>query len=136
MVQYFQALTSDAEREPFGNQIAAAFCSMAELYLTDLWYGFTTSLAVVHLPHRSFAPTAETDCAQLIDLALKYGPNSPEPLQLLCNFRISQQRNADALAALQRRCGACGKLISLVSCVVWPCGTRRRRRIYHLMISA
>lgn len=38
MLQYFQSLKSDAEREPFANQIAAVFCSMAEVYLTDLWY--------------------------------------------------------------------------------------------------
>lgn len=115
MLQYFQSLKSDAEREPFANQIAAVFCSMAEVYLTDLWYVQSASCACMQaLMSASHVPNAETECSQLVGMALKYAPNSPEPLQLLCNLRISQKQNGEALAALQRRC-VCGRAACLVT---------------------
>ena len=117
MLQHFQALQSDAEREPFANQIAAVFCSMAEVYLTDLWYVqyIAECAGMQALTSASHAPNAETECSQLVGMALKYAPNSPEPLQLLCNLRISQKQNGEALAALQRRCVCVWVLDALIT---------------------
>mmetsp|Transcript_42292 Transcript_42292/g.50724 ORF Transcript_42292/g.50724 Transcript_42292/m.50724 type:complete len:474 (+) Transcript_42292:99-1520(+) len=69
-------------------QLCAAYCSIGELYLTDLCYH----------------PNAETECESSIQNALRYdSPTSPpDALQAMANLRLSQCRNADALTYMLR----------------------------------
>jgi len=66
--------------------LSAAYCSIAEVYLTDSCYN----------------SDAEQECQRVLDNALQYTPNSPEVFYLLATFRISQQRNEEALEAVTR----------------------------------
>lgn len=66
--------------------LAAAYCQCAEIYLTDLCYN----------------DEAEQRCEELVNAALEAsGEQDPGPYRLLADLRISQQRNEEALAALQ-----------------------------------
>lgn len=53
-------------------------------------------------PPHSMEPDAEARCESYVTEALLLAPSSPEALQTLASIRISQQRPADAVAALQR----------------------------------
>jgi len=66
--------------------ISRAFCSLSELFLTDL----------------CDEADAEEQCEKLLGMALQYGSNSPEPYQALASVRISQRRNTEALELLQK----------------------------------
>lgn len=96
-----QTLLLDTRR-----QLAAAYCSTAELYLTDL----------------CFEPNAETECQSLIDpsLALLDADGKPfvDALQTAASLRLSQQRNSDAadfvLQAFGRIRNGCEALATLV----------------------
>jgi len=51
---------------------------------------------------RSFAENAERDCERLLKEALNVDPNSPEALQTLASFKISQQDLDAALNLLNK----------------------------------
>jgi len=70
--------------EELNNQVSDAFCSMAEIYLTD----------------DCFDENAEEECDRLLTEALKYSQNNPEPYQTLASVRISQQNTEEALKLL------------------------------------
>jgi tetratricopeptide (TPR) repeat protein len=66
--------------------LGAAYCQCAELYLTDL----------------CFEDGAEQRCEELVTAALAASQDGEAgPYRLLADLRISQQRNEEALAALQ-----------------------------------
>ncbi|KAI4267292.1 MAG: hypothetical protein LQ337_008423 [Flavoplaca oasis] len=65
-------------------KLAAALCSVIELYMTDL----------------SWEPDAESRCESLITEAILIAPESAETLQTLANVRISQERIDEAKKAL------------------------------------
>jgi len=67
-------------------QISAAYCALAEVYLTDACYN----------------EDAELQCEKAILNALQHTPNSPEVYYLLASFRISQQKTEEALDAIKR----------------------------------
>lgn len=60
--------------------------AIAEMYLTDL----------------CDAPTAEANCTECVQRALKFDPNHPQALQTLASIYISTHKNAEALALMQR----------------------------------
>ncbi|KAL8664220.1 MAG: hypothetical protein Q9168_007941 [Polycauliona sp. 1 TL-2023] len=65
-------------------KLAAALCSVIEIYMTDL----------------SWEADAESRCESLITEAILISPDSPETLQTLANVRISQERIDEAKKAL------------------------------------
>ncbi|KAL8883880.1 MAG: hypothetical protein Q9215_007948 [Flavoplaca cf. flavocitrina] len=65
-------------------KLAAALCSVIEIYMTDL----------------SWEPDAESRCESLITEAILIAPESAETLQTLANVRISQERIDEAKKAL------------------------------------
>ncbi|KAL8645359.1 MAG: hypothetical protein Q9226_007342 [Calogaya cf. arnoldii] len=65
-------------------KLAAALCSVIEIYMTDL----------------SWESDAESRCESLITEAILIAPDSPETLQTLANVRISQERIDEAKKAL------------------------------------
>ena len=65
-------------------KLAAALCSVIEIYMTDL----------------SWEPDAESRCESLITEAILIAPESAETLQTLANVRISQERLDEAKKAL------------------------------------
>ncbi|KAL8863106.1 MAG: hypothetical protein Q9178_000480 [Gyalolechia marmorata] len=65
-------------------KLAAALCSVIEIYMTDL----------------SWESDAESRCESLVTEAILVAPESPETLQTLANVRISQERIDEAAKAL------------------------------------
>ncbi|KAI4152141.1 MAG: hypothetical protein L6R39_001892 [Caloplaca ligustica] len=65
-------------------KLAAALCSIVEIYMTDL----------------SWEPDAESRCDTLVTEAMLVAPESSETLQTLANVRISQTRVEEARKAL------------------------------------
>ena len=77
--------TSDsASKAQKNRKLAAALCSVIEIYMTDL----------------SWESDAESRCESLITEAILVAPESPETLQTLANVRISQARIGEAAKAL------------------------------------
>ena len=77
---------SNSQKEDISSQLASAYVSAAELYMTDC----------------CFEDNAEQKADKYISLALGASPGGFEPLQSLANLRICQQRPEDALKALQQ----------------------------------
>lgn len=77
-----------AERDLHG-KLCSALCAMAEIYMSDL----------------CDEADAESRCESYVTEALLIAPSSAEALQTLASIRISQQRPADAVTALQRSYG-------------------------------
>jgi len=88
------------------NRLCAAYCSIAELYLTDL----------------CFEPDAEQNCEAAVELALQLDNSSPEPLQIKANLCLRQSNVEDAttfiLKAYQELETGCTALASLVGYAV------------------
>lgn len=90
-------------------QLCAAYCSIAELYLTDL----------------CDEPDAETSCEAVLTLALALedaSPPLPDALQTMANFRLSQSRLPEALECIMKAydrmkvgCEAMSALIGLAN---------------------
>ena len=69
-----------------GRELASAYCSCVEIYMTDL----------------CFAADAEAKCQEFCELALQADPLGVEPLQTLANFRICQNKPAQAAKAMKK----------------------------------
>ncbi|KAL8729336.1 MAG: hypothetical protein Q9166_004833 [cf. Caloplaca sp. 2 TL-2023] len=79
------ALTLDSDLKVQTNKkLAAALCSVIEIYMTDL----------------SWDPDAEARCESLITEAILVAPETPETMQTLASVRISQTRVEEAKKAL------------------------------------
>ncbi|OQS07686.1 hypothetical protein THRCLA_00321 [Thraustotheca clavata] len=75
-------------------QICDAYCSLGELYMSDL----------------CDLDDAEAKCEFYLQEAMKYDMGLPEPTQALANLRLTQQRKDDACACLDetyKRLGQC-----------------------------
>ena len=77
---------SDSLLEELRRKLAAALCSVVEVYMTDL----------------SWEDDAEQKCETLVTEATMVAPGIAEPWQTLANVRISQTRMEDAREALKR----------------------------------
>ncbi|KAI9278625.1 hypothetical protein BDA99DRAFT_492664 [Phascolomyces articulosus] len=87
MVKERQQLTDGTdEARDLSSKIASALCSMTEIYLTDC----------------CFEPEAEQKCEEYLSQAQQSDPENAEVYQLLASVRLSQTRNEDAQAALQK----------------------------------
>ncbi|RCH99398.1 hypothetical protein CU097_015120 [Rhizopus azygosporus] len=78
--------TTSEEAKFLASKISSALCSMTEIYLTDC----------------CFEPEAELKCEEYLSQAQQVDPENPEVYQLLASVRLSQQRNEEAAAALNR----------------------------------
>jgi tetratricopeptide (TPR) repeat protein len=76
----------EAVLEEKTRKLTGALCAVVEVYMTDL----------------SWEEDAEEKCEALVTEATIVAPGFPEPWQTLANVRISQERMADARAALKR----------------------------------
>lgn len=74
-----------AEMKIIKKQICAAFCSLAELYMTDLCY----------------ADEAEHQCEMYMQKAMEYDVGSPEVTQAYANLRLTQRQLEDAKKYMQ-----------------------------------
>ncbi|CAM0141643.1 unnamed protein product [Umbelopsis sp. WA50703] len=80
-----QHRSNEEEIAILNHKIAAAYCSMTEIYLTDC----------------CFEPDAEQKCEQYLQIAQSADPSNPEVYQMLASVRLSQVRNDEAREALQ-----------------------------------
>mmetsp|Transcript_10694 Transcript_10694/g.15647 ORF Transcript_10694/g.15647 Transcript_10694/m.15647 type:complete len:297 (+) Transcript_10694:12-902(+) len=70
----------EALKKSIEENIAEGYCSIAEIYLTDL----------CHVPH------AEKNCGEALGLARQRDPENPHVLQLFASYRISQCKPDEA----------------------------------------
>lgn len=82
--------SKEEELQLLNRQISIAFCSMAEIYLTDAWYIFI-KLLINNLLY-SYEENAELECEKLLNQALLYDSNNPEVYQTFASFKLSQQK--------------------------------------------
>ncbi|RHY08384.1 hypothetical protein DYB28_004008 [Aphanomyces astaci] len=92
-------------------QICDAYCSLGELYMSDLWYVVaSTSQHLSYRSWRSDAHDAEAKCEHYLQEALKFDLGLPDATQAMANFRLVQQRTDEAIAFLDetlKRLNAC-----------------------------
>ncbi|XP_072268910.1 uncharacterized protein [Pyxicephalus adspersus] len=67
------------QNEVTATDISAAFCSIAEIYLTDL----------------CMEDGAGDKCKEAIEKALEYNPNNPESLQLMASYLFSMEKQQE-----------------------------------------
>ena len=77
---------SEQERQELAISLSSAYCSMAELYMTDL----------------CFEHDAEQKCEEYARLACEADPGNPEAYQCLASLRLTQQRIDDGREMLQK----------------------------------
>ncbi|KAM4601489.1 uncharacterized protein ACJ7VT_021218 [Polymixia lowei] len=85
------AAPSDKDPElPTAKDVCVAYCSVAEIYLTDL----------------CMEEGASDKCRESIEKALHYHHDNPEALQLMANYLFSAERNQEGRDYLMRSVGA------------------------------
>ncbi|KAL6051579.1 Tetratricopeptide repeat domain containing protein [Balamuthia mandrillaris] len=77
-------LENGEEVHELNRQISTAYCSAAEIYLTDA----------------CFEENAESECGRLLEEAQKYDNTDPEVYQLLASYKLSQGNVKEAAEAL------------------------------------
>ncbi|GBG33199.1 Assembly chaperone of RPL4 [Hondaea fermentalgiana] len=89
---------AEIETKITSRQLACAYCSLAELFMSDL----------------CFEDDAEARCDKYLTRALEVYPDHPQALQCMASFRISQRRPEDAkplaLKALESIRNALGRM--------------------------
>lgn len=96
---------------PTVKDVCVAYCSVAEIYLSDLWYG---SEGCIIQSDFLFLPSAETcacfvlalllfacsmeegaadKCREFIERALQHQSDNPEALQLMASYLFSTEKN-------------------------------------------
>ncbi|XP_063736251.1 uncharacterized protein si:dkey-12j5.1 isoform X2 [Eleginops maclovinus] len=84
------AAPADEEAElPTAKDVCVAYCSMAEIYLTDL----------------CMEEGAGDKCKELIERALQYHHENPEALQLMASYLFSTERNQEGKEYLLKSVG-------------------------------
>jgi tetratricopeptide (TPR) repeat protein len=78
--------SSQEEKDDLNRQIVSAYCSVAEIYLTD----------------SCFEENAEEIIGKVLEEAFKIDPNNPEPHQVNASYKISQTCFGEALQHLKR----------------------------------
>jgi len=84
VLKRFMTEVSEEEQGLVTEQLISAYCSVAEIYMTD----------------ECFDPNAETECGNVLEAALKLDPKNSETLQTFASFKISQQDKDAALKYL------------------------------------
>jgi len=87
-IELEQARTNEDQEEIEGiiYQISGALCSVAEIYMTD----------------ECFAEEAEREGERCLLEAMEMNKEDPQPGQVLCSLRMSQCKNEEALASLEK----------------------------------
>ncbi|KAM6910042.1 uncharacterized protein FYW49_012030 [Xenentodon cancila] len=84
------AAPTDEDRElPTAQDVSVAYCSIAEIYLTDL----------------CMDERAADKCREFIELALKYHHDNPEALQLMASYLFSTEKNQEGKEYLLKSVG-------------------------------
>ncbi|XP_061572728.1 uncharacterized protein si:dkey-12j5.1 isoform X2 [Cololabis saira] len=84
------AAPTDEDRElPTAKDVSVAYCSIAEIYLTDLCMN----------------EGAADKCREFIELALKYHHDNPEALQLMASYLFSTEKNQEGKEYLLKSVG-------------------------------
>jgi len=99
--------------------LAAAYCSLVELYMTDL----------------CDASDAEAHCEQYVAAALAADPAGLEPLQALASLRLCQQRPKEAAAAAAEAAGRLAKLQETTGILSMATGAGRRMPPYDTRVA-
>ncbi|KAI8636580.1 hypothetical protein BD408DRAFT_425910 [Parasitella parasitica] len=87
MVVERNSLAADSEEaKMLASKISSALCSMTEIYLTDC----------------CSEPEAEKKCEEYLNQALQVDSEHVESYQLLASVRLSQERNEEAVSALNK----------------------------------
>ena len=76
--------------------ISSAYCSLAEIFLTDSWYGHDMephAVCVHDVSCLSFSSEAEERCQESCRQAVQFGPRNPEAHQLLASCLLSMGRD-------------------------------------------
>ncbi|XP_072041927.1 uncharacterized protein [Amphiura filiformis] len=68
------------------SDISSAYCSMAEIYLTDA----------------CFEEEAETRCKECLDKAIEHNPSNAEAFQILASYWLSMENKKEATDAIQK----------------------------------
>ncbi|KAK7500735.1 hypothetical protein BaRGS_00007979 [Batillaria attramentaria] len=76
---------AESDEGPSDRDISSAYCSVAEIYLTDL----------------CFEEGAEQKCEESVENAVKSDPNNPEAHQLKASFLLSKERTEEAKEAIK-----------------------------------
>jgi len=74
LVERKKVKSDSPEFDILSRQLCCAYCSLAELYMSDL----------------CFEENAESECERFLTLALEISPDDPQALQGMASFRISQ----------------------------------------------
>lgn len=101
---FYQQAIEQLEKIDQRQQLATAYCTVAELYLTDL----------------CFADDAEEQCETYLQQALQISGNLSDALQTCASLRLSQQRPVDAVEMILKAfesmkdgCQALAKLVGM-----------------------
>ena len=84
------------------HRLCGAYCSVGELYMTDLWYLFCKSHVDVGVLHWTEEDGAEQNCEGCILHGLSICPDSVEGLVSLASCRMSQSRFDEAEEILMK----------------------------------
>uniref|UniRef100_A0A3P9IFF1 Si:dkey-12j5.1 n=1 Tax=Oryzias latipes TaxID=8090 RepID=A0A3P9IFF1_ORYLA len=83
------AATVEDKEPPSEKDVSVAYCSIAEIYLTDL----------------CMEEGAADKCRESIEMALKYQHDNPEALQLMASYLFSTERNQEGKEYLLKSVG-------------------------------
>lgn len=103
---------------PTEKDVSVAYCSIAEIYLTDLWYQSAQSYTLdtdkpvswrccenfFSLCACSMEEGAADKCREFIEKALQYHHDNPEALQLMASYLFSTERNQVSPRFLSHMC--------------------------------
>lgn len=90
-----QRFTSEEQRKLIHEKMRDVYCSLVELFLTDLWFAFH------FVADCSMTEKAEENAERYSLLALENDKESPVALSSLASVRLSQSRNDEASTLLQ-----------------------------------
>jgi tetratricopeptide (TPR) repeat protein len=92
-----EGTTDDEQRKKIKEKLSTGYCSVTELFLTDLWYG-------EHLApfNGSMTEQAEQNAEKYGLLAIEHDPESPVALALLASVRLSQTQDDEATDLLKQ----------------------------------
>lgn len=105
------AAPEDDPELPTAKDVCVAYCSVAEIYLSDLWYDKKRCIIQSDFLFLQFAETcvcfvlvflllvcsmeegAADKCREFIERALQHQSDNPEALQLMASYLFSTERN-------------------------------------------
>jgi tetratricopeptide (TPR) repeat protein len=96
LIQFIESTTDDEMRKPIHDKICEVYCSLVELYLTDLWY------RRIGKANDSMAEQAEETAERYALLAIEHNKDSPTALSLFASIRLSQTRTEEAISLLEQ----------------------------------